>query len=183
MMRTSPIRETGIVTAPHQTNKAFLDALKLTLHFEGGKVDDPDDPGGRTAYGVTQRVYDGWRKAHTLPVRDVYLIEPAEREAIYLQGYWRPAGCQFLDWPLAALVFDAAVNHGRARALQFLRESDHNPVKYLDCRVAFYHRLAAQRPVLRKYLKGWLNRADALRRNYLPQVKSLDALAILAKAA
>jgi len=33
--------------------KAFL----LTVAFEGGDVNDPDDRGGRTRYGISQRAY------------------------------------------------------------------------------------------------------------------------------
>lgn len=40
-------------------NDAALDpALKFVLRWEGGFVDHPDDPGGRTNKGVTQKVYD-----------------------------------------------------------------------------------------------------------------------------
>jgi hypothetical protein len=52
----------------------FADALSHLLVREGGKVDNPKDPGGRTNQGVTQRVYNGWRTRSHLPVRDVYLI-------------------------------------------------------------------------------------------------------------
>ena len=40
--------------------------LKATLRYEGGKVDNPKDPGGRTAYGVTQNTYNAWRAKHGL---------------------------------------------------------------------------------------------------------------------
>jgi lysozyme family protein len=32
----------------------YPQALKQVLKYEGGKVDDPRDPGGRTAFGITQ---------------------------------------------------------------------------------------------------------------------------------
>ena len=46
-------------------------ALDFTLEFEGGRVDNPRDPGGRTNRGVTQRVFSEWLAARGLPVRSV----------------------------------------------------------------------------------------------------------------
>jgi len=36
----------------------FAAALPFVLRWEGGYVDHPDDPGGRTNKGVTQKTYD-----------------------------------------------------------------------------------------------------------------------------
>ena len=42
---------------------SFRAALPFVLRWEGGFVHHPDDPGGATNQGVTQRVYDAWRAA------------------------------------------------------------------------------------------------------------------------
>ena len=63
-------------------------ALKATLRYEGGKVDNPKDPGGRTAYGVTQNTYNAWRAKHGLSQKDVFQIADSEVAAIYRQEYW-----------------------------------------------------------------------------------------------
>jgi hypothetical protein len=161
----------------------FLLCLDITLKFEGvpGKVDDPDDPGGRTAYGVTQKVYTAFLKPK--PSKDVWGISIEEVQAIYHRDYWLRVGAAFRPWPMPLLLFDAAVNHGVSRAIRFLADSKGDPRKYLDCRVAFYHAIVRHRPVSRKYLKGWLRRADTLRAKCFPDVPSLDALATLARAA
>lgn len=52
----------------------FDKALEFALRWEGGLSDDPDDRGGRTMQGVTQRVYDAWRKQRGLITQDVALI-------------------------------------------------------------------------------------------------------------
>lgn len=43
------------------TNSGFTRAITFILKWEGGFSDDPDDRGGRTNKGVTQKVYDTWR--------------------------------------------------------------------------------------------------------------------------
>ena len=38
----------------------FKQSLDMILHHEGGYVNHPSDPGGRTNLGVTQAVYESW---------------------------------------------------------------------------------------------------------------------------
>lgn len=154
----------------------YLHALGVTLKFEGGKVDDPDDRGGRTAYGVTQRAFTAWLKSLNRSTRDVWTITRPEIEAIYYREYWLRVGAPFRPYPLSLLLFDAAVNHGVSRALKFLASSGADPVKFLDARVAFYHAIVRNRPTQKKFLRGWLNRADRLRQIALPDISSLEEL-------
>ena len=91
-------------------------ALSIILSLEGGCVNHPDDPGGATCYGITQTVYDAWRRDRGLEPRPVTMIEDAEVEAIYRERYWEPSGAE--GWAtnghpgIALYVFDAAVQHG-----------------------------------------------------------------------
>lgn len=68
--------------------RGFDRALAHILIHEGGKVDHPKDPGGRTNKGIAQRVYTAWRSKQNLPTRDVYLIDDTEVAAIYRVQYW-----------------------------------------------------------------------------------------------
>ncbi|WP_454917265.1 glycoside hydrolase family 108 protein [Xanthobacter sediminis] len=101
----------------------FQPALACVLVHEGGKDDDPRDPGGRTAYGIIQRRYNQYRKAKGLPVRDVWLITPDEREEIYRVYYWDV--CRAADLPagLDYCVFDACVNSGDGQAAKWLQRA------------------------------------------------------------
>lgn len=101
----------------------FAPALACVLVHEGGKDDDPVDPGGRTAYGVIQRRYNQYRRAKGLPVRDVWLITPDEREEIYRVYYWDV--CRAADLPagLDYCVFDACVNSGDGQAAKWLQRA------------------------------------------------------------
>lgn len=102
------------------------DALPTILVYEGGKVDDPDDRGGRTSAGVTQRTYNAWCRDQIPPKadRDVWEITEAEVAAIYRHFYWDKIdgdGIAAHSGKLALCVFDGAVNHGvglSARMLQ-----------------------------------------------------------------
>lgn len=101
----------------------FAPALVCVLVHEGGKDDDPRDPGGRTAYGIIQRRYNQYRKAKGLPARDVWLIAPDERSEIYKVYYWDV--CRAADLPagLDYCVFDACVNSGDGQAAKWLQRA------------------------------------------------------------
>lgn len=165
---------------------ALDSALQFVLRWEGGFVDHPADPGGRTNKGVTQRVYTAWLKRQGQSDRDVKNIADAEVHAIYASDYWVPPRCDLLGSPLDLVQFDTAVNMGVGRAVRFLQgalgcgvDGDFGPATeqavqrcdaggvikaYCDRREAYYRQLAQQKPALAVFLKGWLNRLNALRR-------------------
>lgn len=95
----------------------FQACLAFTLKWEGGKSNDPHDPGGRTMEGVTQATYDAYRAKKVLRRRDVFTIEAAERDEIYRNEYWDHIDGNLLGAGEDLCVFDFAVNSGPARAL------------------------------------------------------------------
>lgn len=161
----------------------FERALRFTLRWEGGLADVEGDPGGLTNLGVTQSVYSRYRKMVGAPKRSVACITLAEAREVYRLLYWKESRAEHLEWPLSLAVFDLAVNCGVGRSNRLVAEavglkgsSRWNPdvsgvihrvdPKALARRVTrlradFYRRLALN-PLRRKFLKGWLNRADAL---------------------
>lgn len=165
---------------------AFTAALPFVLRWEGGYVNHPNDPGGATNKGVTQKVYDAWRGRQGLPPRDVRALADDELALIYEGDYWLPPRCDLLQSQLDLVQFDTAVNMGTGRAVKLLQASlgcaadgDFGPttraavdacdlgtavIAYCQAREDFYRRLAEQKPKLAVFLKGWLNRLDALRR-------------------
>jgi lysozyme family protein len=105
---------------------SFATKLPIVLKFEGGKVDNPNDPGGRTAYGITQATYNAWcaDQRPPMPPHDVWEIEPDQVEAIYRQRYWDAINGDALadiSAHLALCVFDGAVNHGVGLASRLLQ--------------------------------------------------------------
>ena len=163
----------------------FMKALPFVLRWEGGYVNHPADPGGATNKGVTQKVYSDWLRRHGRADADVRNLSDADMAAIYEDGYWTPAHCQELPSPLDQVQFDTAVNMGVGRAVRFLQEAVGAAVdggfgsgtrqcveqadsaaalgRYLDIRERFYRNLVDDKPDLGVFLKGWLNRLNALR--------------------
>lgn len=105
------------------TASGFDGALKRVLVHEDGYADHPADPGGATMQGITQRVYDGWRRRHDLPVRPVRRIAPDEVAAIYRRQYWDAVRADDLPDGLDYALFDAAVNSGPAQAAKWLQRT------------------------------------------------------------
>lgn len=101
----------------------FEASLKLVLVHEGGFSNHPADPGGATMKGVTQRVYDGWRKRAGRPVQSVRHISNAELIIIYRELY--ADKIRFDDLPAGVdyCVFDGAVNSGPAQAVKWLQRA------------------------------------------------------------
>lgn len=167
------------------------DALIFTLAWEGGFTNHPLDPGGATNFGVIQLRYDEYRKFKKLKTQSVKFITKAEYEEIYDKYYWDPVRAQYLSGPLGLSLFDTAVNLGVGGALSRLQSSMKLPVtgtwtknisdkihdsNQLDIainicklRVAKRYARVKQRPDQVVFLKGWLNRDNAL----LRKVKSL----------
>lgn len=101
----------------------FERALPRVLIHEGGKVDDPRDPGGRTNQGVIQRVYDSYRRGKKLSPRDVYLMSSAERDEIYRAQYWDAISGDKLPPGIDYVVFDGAVNSGPRQSVKWLQRA------------------------------------------------------------
>ncbi len=92
----------------------FTRAMELVFESEGGYVNDPNDPGGETKFGITKRDY---------PLIDIANLDKATAATIYLKDYWTPAKCDAFAWPLCLFVFDAAVNQGLDAANRCLQRA------------------------------------------------------------
>lgn len=101
----------------------FKRYMPYLLAHEGGKVDNPRDPGGRTNQGVTQRVYNGYRRRANKPLRDVYMMEPSERDAIYKLQYWSAVSADKLPDGVDYVIFDGAVNSGPVQSIKWCQRA------------------------------------------------------------
>jgi lysozyme family protein len=158
----------------------FDAALKLTLQFEGGYVDDPDDPGGATNLGITLATLARWRGA-SVTKADVKALTRAEAAAIYRKDYWDAVGGDAMPGGVDMVLFDHAVHSGPTAALKIFRvavgvsASASLASKAARDRIASFAPAdliralcAARRSFLRglktfpKFGKGWTARVDRL---------------------
>lgn len=175
--------------------KGFTEALAVVLQHEGGFSDHPADRGGATNQGVTQAVYDAFRKHRGLPPRTVRLITSDEVATIYREGYWVPGRCELLPWPASLNHFDAAVNLGVRQAAVLLQRAvgakedgilgprtleavdDTKLGRLLSrmwlVRLEFYDRLVQMRTSQQVFLAGWKNRVAGLMERSIEELQSL----------
>ena len=92
---------------------------------EGGYVNDPDDPGGATKYGVTlatlARLGLDLDRDGDVDARDVQRLSREQAVDIFIRYYFEAPRLQSLPAPLQASVFDMYVNAG-ANAVKILQQ-------------------------------------------------------------
>ncbi|WFE74275.1 holin-associated N-acetylmuramidase [Roseinatronobacter sp. S2] len=149
---------------------------------EGGFVNDPDDPGGATNFGVTIHTLRRLRPGARVGVQDVRALTREQAIEIYVEHYFTRPRIAALPDPLWPTVFDMYVNAGAnaVRILQRLlvqmgldvatdgvigpqtiaaahRAYDMAPSHLVDAygiaRRDYYYRLADQRPASRKFAR------------------------------
>lgn len=158
----------------------FDKSLALVLKSEGGYVNHPADPGGRTNLGVTQRAWELY-VGRTVTEDEMRALTPENVKPFYKINYWTPARCNEWQAGLDYVMFDAAVNMGVPRAIKLLQQAcnvtpdgDIGPMtlaavkattnlieKFSVQKEAFYRSLKTF-PV---FGKGWLNRVAEVQRN------------------
>lgn len=141
----------------------FANCINFVLKWEGGKSNHPNDPGGRTNRGVTQKAYNQYAQKQGLPQKDVWELSLPETIQFYYDEYW------LIEWEklgpaLAVCLLDTAINMGMSRALYFLSKCDGDYIKFLQLRLAKYKELVDKNPKLQVFYKGWMNRMTDLRR-------------------
>lgn len=77
---------------------------------EGGYVNDPDDPGGPTKYGVTIGTLRDIRGSAS--IEDIKALTVADAIEIYKHHYFARPKINLLPSPLQATVYDMQVNAG-----------------------------------------------------------------------
>jgi lysozyme family protein len=160
----------------------FLRCLEVVLKNEGGYSNHPADTGGATMKGITQKEYDSYRGHQGDSYQDVRLISDTELWDVYLTLYWIPMNLEIIDDDdLVLQVYDMGINAGTRTAIKLLqrlvgviddgyigpqtnkaiREYNGNILEdYKKRRKLFYVTLKQNKPELKPFLIGWLNRVD-----------------------
>ena len=94
-------------------NDNFHNCIIPLLHYEGGYVNNPSDPGGETNMGISKRAY---------PSLDIKNLTKELACQIYQRDYWNRVCGDQLPSGLDMVVFDSAVNSGVHEAIIWLQE-------------------------------------------------------------
>jgi lysozyme family protein len=162
---------------------SFDPIFHALMAAEGGYVNDPADPGGETKYGITIARWKAWQAKGRYPEMKLKDITVPIAKEFYASEEWSwIMGSQIASQAVAHVLFDWTVNAGNvaAKAAQKIlglpadgiigpkslaainAAGDRLANKLTSARIAFYQELAARKPNLQKFLKGWLIRANKL---------------------
>lgn len=155
-------------------DKRFEKFFTRLMKYEGVYSDDPDDAGGETKYGISQKAY---------PNINIKELRLEDAKLIYLRDYYVPMKISYIvDDELAWQVFDFGVNAGAGRSVKMLQNlvgafPDGSIgkktlakideyyggyplwVNFVGERVKYYVYLTIKRPKNKKFKRGWLIRA------------------------
>lgn len=143
-----------------------------------GYVNDPDDTGGETKFGIAQN------KNPDICVETLTMVDA---QKIYFERYWLAAKCDRIASPLSLLHFDTAVNMGVGAAAKLLqtalglvadgvigpktlaaiaaiKDPSELCTKYLNLKQARYDAIVKANPSQAKFAKGWRNRNEEMRK-------------------
>lgn len=147
----------------------FDKAFEFVLFLEGKASNHPNDPGGKTNYGITQKTYDAWKVKKGQEKTDVFSITVEEAKEIYYTEYWLQGGCDKLTPKLAICHFQAVVLLWKVRANSILSQmKDFLAAKslsedslcfiYLTLQYNILKTLIQMNDKLEPFRYGWINR-------------------------
>lgn len=153
------------------TARVWESAFDLLMQNEGGYVNDPNDAGGKTKYGISKASY---------PNEDIANLTLERAKQIYKRDYWNRCKCDQLPDALSVAVFDFAVNSPAKTAIKKLQKAlgvtqdgiignqtigaanRLNPRKVLEeykqIRLKYIDDIIKRDKKKEKYRKGWNNR-------------------------
>lgn len=92
----------------------FDQAFDRLIGHEGGYVNNPQDPGGETNWGISKRSY---------PDVDIKALTRDGAKAIYAKDFWQRVKADSLPDGVAFQLFDFAVNSGIETSVRYLQRA------------------------------------------------------------
>jgi hypothetical protein len=108
------------VMADNAVRTTFAEIIEVVLAHEGGFVDDPDDKGGATNWGVTQAVWEDFLEDE-FTSEDVKGFTREQAIELYEEEFWIPSQAEKLPEEVREVYFDMCVNHGQRNAVKILQ--------------------------------------------------------------
>lgn len=168
----------------------FDEAIQCVLKNEGGFVDDPDDPGGATNFGLSIRFLHTLKTFRNITEDQLKNMSKDEAISIYKSELWdRYQYDRITPDPIATKLFDISVDIGQANAVKVIQkacneinkntiyqdgvlgpmtvntvnESDQDLLmkQFKAFCLRYYYKITVINPKLLKYLTGWERRALA----------------------
>lgn len=96
-------------------------AFAAVLKHEGGYVNHPKDPGGRTNLGVTQRAWEEYVDRDVTEA-EMRALTPEIVKPFYKTKYWDKIRGDELPSGVDYAAYDLAVNSGVGRAAKYLQQ-------------------------------------------------------------
>lgn len=147
--------------------------MKNLLADEGGYVNDSNDAGGETKYGISKRAY---------PNEDIASLTEDRARFLYRRDYWdRFKGDAIISAEKASAIMSACVNFGVGAGVKLVQiaigskqdgimgsntirqVNDMDPDKFLAmfslAMIARYTEICKRKPSQMKFLIGWIARA------------------------
>lgn len=166
--------------------KIMKTPFEWIVRAEGGYVNDPNDRGGETNFGISKRSYP------SLDIKNLTIDEAIE---IYRVDYWDAYRCSELPPAIGLFLFDCLVQHRPKTAIRLLQiavnayadgiigpktialANSFEAEKVIDQmfleRDKLYHGLVTANSTQARFLNGWINRLRDLYkfiiRNYLQE--------------
>lgn len=167
--------------------KEFNDYFKVILEHEGGFVNHPNDPGGKTNYGISLLflkglVLDEGDIDHDGDIDgdDIKALTIEDSRKLYQKFFWDPLHLDgIVNEELKLHIFDHGVNAGTRTAVKLLQRilgvTDDGSLgnattsatntytkdiieEYKKAREKYYLDIIAKNPRLIVFKNGWLNR-------------------------
>lgn len=131
----------------------FQAACQFTLKWEAGYVNNPNDPGGETNYGISKRQY---------PDVNIKNLTLADAMVIYKRDYWDAHDLDTRPFPYNVCLFDSYVQHRPDKVQAWDKQANGDRRAFLELRRSFYLRLIELNPKEAVFRNGWLKRLNDL---------------------
>lgn len=141
----------------HEMSDRFDVCHPITAKWEGGWSDHPDDPGGKTMYGITEGRWHEYQDKLKMKRTPVRTVTKAQALRFYRSEFWQASGAPNLFPGVDLAVYDASVNSGVSRGRKWLKASagsnDHSLTVKRVCRtrLSFMQSLT----IWKTFGKGW----------------------------